>query len=178
MDEHNWMQFVSGKNQLALVINTNQYTQRFGLTLSYEDAELLVQKRQDSLKEQQRVEFGEGILPKLIFTFCDSAYINQDNYVDIIGRLQEIFYLFKNESMDWLTDDELLHFMKEQFNTICYGDLDYLEGTCLELFCRAVRSGYEGYRATDGYGEYAKFDDVQRWDRDLYDKALETLFGE
>ncbi len=62
--------------------------------------------------------------------------------------------------------------MKEQFEEICFGDLDYLEGTCLNIFAQAVRAGYDGYRASKGYGEYEKFDEVKRWDHELY---LETL---
>ena len=139
MEEKNWLQQLSEKNEITAVLNTNQYTERFGLVLSEEEAKLLVQERFESLKEQQRVEFGKGILDKLIYTFCDSAYIFQDNYVDAITRLQEIFYLYKNESMDELTDDELIDYMKDAFENECQGSLDYLEDTCLELFAREIR---------------------------------------
>lgn len=74
-----------------------------------------------------------------------------------------------------MTDTELIHFMKEQFETVCYGDLDYLEGTCLEVFAQAVCSGYRGYRRTEGRGEYGRFDEVQRWDAQLYMEALKDL---
>ena len=74
--------------------------------------------------------------------------------------------------MDEITDDELLHFMREQFEEICFGDLDYLESTCLANFAQAVRAGYSGYKATAGHGEASAFDEVKRWDYDLY---LETL---
>lgn len=73
---------------------------------------------------------------------------------------------------DEITDDELIQFMREQFETVCYGDLDYLEGTCLDIFAQAVRAGYRGYQKTQGHGEFEKFDIVQRWDKELY---LETL---
>lgn len=126
-------------------------------------------------KEQKRVEFGGGIMPKIIYEFCDSSYIDQNNYVDTLISLQEIFYLYKNEMQDEISDDELLHFMKEQFETICYGDLGYLEGTCLRIFAEAVRAGYRGYQATGGYGEYAEFDEVKRWDYDLYLETLKEL---
>ena len=82
-----------------------------------------------------------------------------------------------NEMQDEITDDELLHFMKEQFETICYGDLDYLEGTCLANFAQAIRAGYRGYSETDGYGEYVSLDEVSRWDRKLYLEALRELLG-
>ena len=35
-----------------------------GFRVSEEEAKLLVERRQENLREQQRVEFGEGILPK------------------------------------------------------------------------------------------------------------------
>lgn len=163
------------QNQIGRVLETNKGTERFGLTLTRQDAELIVEERKNSLKGQRRVEFGEGIVTKIIYEFCDSGFIDQNNYVDTIIRLQEIFYLFKNEMEDEITDDELLHIMKEQFEQICFGDLDYLEGTCLANFAQAVRAGYGGYKGTDGYGEYAKFDEVKRWDYDLYFETLKEL---
>ena len=74
--------------------------------------------------------------------------------------------------LDEISDDELLNFMSEQFESVCYGDFDYLEGTCLEIFAQAVRAGYCGYIQSEGKGEFEKFDIVKRWDRELY---LETL---
>lgn len=94
----------------------------------------------------------------------------------MIITLQEIFYEFKNESEDNLTDDELLSFMKEQFEDVCSGDVDYLEGTCLEIFTKAIRAGYEGYKKTGGYGEYGQFDEVPRWDKEMYFEVLKELF--
>lgn len=69
----------------------------------------------------------------------------QENYADTLMRLQDIFYLYKNESLDELTDDELLEYMKEKFDGICAGDLDYLEGTVLDTFEREVRTGTKKY---------------------------------
>ena len=67
--------------------------------------------------------------------------------------------------------------MKEQFELICFGDLDYLEGTCLANFAQAIRAGYDGYKNSDGYGEYSKFDEVERWDYELYLETLKELWG-
>lgn len=170
--EKNWMRLLQQQNQLKYLMETNHASKVYGLVLTKEDAEIILQERSRALREQKRVEFGEGILPKLIYEFCDSPYLDQEHYVDILIRLQDIFYQYKNEMMDEITDDELLHFMKEQFDEVCFGDLDYLEGTCLSNFAQAIRAGYGGYRATDGRGEYGQFDEVKRWDYELY---LETL---
>lgn len=163
------------QNQLAKVMKTNEETERFGLALTEQDARLILKERNNVLAEQRRVEFGEGIAAKIIYEFCDSDYIDQNHYVDTIICLQEIFYLYKNEMQDEITDDELLHLMKEQFEQLCFGDLDYLEGTCLAQFSQAVRAGYDGYKGSDGYGEYSKFDDRKRWDYELYLEALKDL---
>lgn len=160
------------QNQLDKVMKTNDAAEQFGLALTEQDAKLILEERKGALKEQKRVEFGEGIAAKIIYEFCDSNYIDQSNYVDTVIRLQSIFYLYKNEMQDEVTDDELLHLMKEQFELICFGDLDYLENTCLANFAQAIRAGYDGYKSSDGHGEYSRFDEVKRWD---YELCLETL---
>lgn len=152
--DNNWLDLLQNTNQLSKLVETNQYTGKFGLTLSQKDAQLILENRKMTLREQKRVEFGEGIVPKIIYEFCDSDYIHQSNYADTIIRLQEIFYLYKNEMNDEITDDELIHLMKEQFENVCFGDLDYLENTCLSDFARAIRAGYDGFRGTDGYERY------------------------
>lgn len=141
MDQE-WMVLLQQQNQLVKVIETNCITEQYGLSLSKQDAELILAERRHALRESGRVEFGEGIIPKIIYEFCDSDFIDQNNYADTLIRLQEIFYLYKNEMQDEISDDELLHFMREQFDRICYGDLEYLEGTCLSVFAQAIRAGY------------------------------------
>ncbi len=173
--EKNWLALMSKQLQITQVLETNQFTKKYGLALSKEDAEILAEERVHTLQNEQRVEFGQGILPKIIYTFCDSPYIMQENYCESLIRLQEIFYLYKNEMQDEITDDELLEFMQEQFETVCYGDFDYLESTCLDIFSQAVRAGYSGYQASQGRGEFAQFDIVTRWDRELYLETLKEL---
>ena len=159
MSGENWLKLLNGQTWLKEVQATNQYTEKYGLTLSEKDTELLLSEKNATLKAERRIEFGQSILPQI-------------NYVETLIRLQSIFYLYKNEMQDEITDDELIQFMREQFETVCYGDLDYLEGTCLDIFAQAVRAGYRGYQKTQGHGEFEKFDIVQRWDKELY---LETL---
>lgn len=174
MESTNWLALLE-RTQIQKVMESNQYTEQYGLTLREQDAEILAQERKSTLIEQKRVEFGESILPRIIYEFCDSAFISQSNYVESLTRLQEIFFLYKNEMLDEISDEELLNFMKEQFETVCFGDFDYLEGTCLDIFAQAVRAGYRGYQQTGGRGEYAEFDEVLRWDRELYLEVLRDL---
>ncbi len=117
----------------------NALTARYCLTLSEQDITTLLEKRQAALSETGRVEFGRGILEKLVFAFCDSPYLFQDTYVETLLLLQDAFYYFKNESLDTLTDDELIAFMKEHFDGDCEGSVEYLTGTLLEDLCREIR---------------------------------------
>ncbi len=117
----------------------NALTARYGLTLNEQDITALMEKRAAALTEAGRVEFGKGILEKLVYAFCDSPYLFQETYVDTLLTLQEAFYYFKNESLDTLTDDELIGFMKEHFDGDCEGSAEYLAGTLLEDLCREIR---------------------------------------
>lgn len=176
MGEKNWLEAMSRQMWIKQVQETNQYTENFGLTLSQEDTEILFIEKNNTLRAERRVEFGQSILPRIIYQFCDSSYLSQADYRETLIRLQEIFYMYKNEMQDEITDDELLNFMKEQFENVCFGDLDYLEGTCLDIFAQAIRAGYRGYQKTQGHGEFGQFDIAQRWDRELYLETLKELF--
>ena len=175
MDGKYWMALMMEETFLTKLLETNEKTQKFGLTLSKEDAQYLMEQRKEALEETKRVEFGEVILSKIVYEFCDSDYIVQSEYVETLKRLQEIFFHFKNEMLDEVSDDELLHFMKEQFETVCRGDLEYLEGTCLSLFAQAVRHGYKEYKTRDGRGVFRELDEVKHWDEELYQETLKDL---
>lgn len=175
MEKKNWLEIMNSQFLMKQIQEANQYTEKYGLKISEKEAEILIAEKADILKIEQRVEFGQSVLAQMIYTFCDSAYIIQDNYLDTLIQLQEIFFLYKNEMQDEITDEELLNFMKEQFEDVCYGDLEYLETTCLEIFSEAIRAGYKGYRITQGKGEFSKIDIVQRWDKELYLHTLKEL---
>lgn len=172
MEKMEWMQQFFGERQKAELTAANEKTARYGLALSEAEMEVLLAQRKSVLRKEERVEFGEGILPKIIYAFCDSQYITQQDYAKTLGRLQEMFYVFKNEMEDAVTDQELLVFMREQFDGVCFGDLDYLEGTCLENFAGSIRAGSREFQKTGGRGVYGGLDEVKRWDPALYLEAL------
>lgn len=66
MENTDWLALLE-QTQLQKVMETNQYTEQFGLALSEQDAQLLAQERKSTLAEQRRVEFGESILPGIIY---------------------------------------------------------------------------------------------------------------
>lgn len=154
------------KNQAIMELNEcNKFTAAFGLTLSDTDIKLLVEERFEALKRNGRVEFGSGILKKLIFSFCDSSYILQDNFVDIIQELQDAFYYFKNESLDEFSDDELIEIMKNYFEKECQGSVEYLQESKLEDICRSKRYGVDTFDTENGLDDdYDNYDDYDDYD--------------
>lgn len=121
------------------LIACNEYTIKFGLTLTPDQIKNLMQSRFDSLKDTGRVEFNEGILEKLIFAFCDSPYVLQENYEETVAGLQDCFYYFKNESHDLLSDDEIIENMKAAFVGPAEGSVEYLADIALDDLYRTTK---------------------------------------
>lgn len=124
------------------LLDCNDMTIHYGLSLSAQQIQNLIEKRFQALKDTGRIEFGQGVLVKIITEFCNSPYITQDNYEDTIMELQDSFFYFKNESIDQVSDEELILTMKRYFDGICQGSLDRLSDTTLEDLCRGIRYGY------------------------------------
>ena len=97
--DKDWMILLKGQNQLSNVIKTNETTERFGLSLTEQDAKLILAERKNALAEQKRIEFGEGIATKIIYEFCDSEYIHQSNYVETIIHCRKYFIYIKMKCM-------------------------------------------------------------------------------
>ncbi len=158
MDEKNLLPILETQKQLAIKsINAcNEYTNKFGLALSPAEINELVRFQHETLKEMGRMELGQSIIPKLIYEFCDSQYISQDNYLKTLEEFQEMFYFFKNESLEDLSDDELISGMKKYFDNECQGSIEKLRSTYLENMCKNSRYNYELYG--DMYEEYDEKD--------------------
>ncbi|HEY9061717.1 MAG TPA: DUF6323 family protein [Pseudobacteroides sp.] len=139
------------------IIKCNEITSRYGLVLSLTEAKELVETRSQTLKSYGRIELGGGIINKLIDAFCDSPYISQKDYSNILNELIETFYYFKNETLDQLSDDELINLMKDNFNNRCHGSLELLQNRDLDKIARSIRYGeddYDNLDVDDGAEEY------------------------
>lgn len=123
------------------ILNCNSFTNRFGLALTQRQAARLAETRTASLKANGRIEFGGGVIEKIIFEFCDSPYIHMNDYPDILNELTETFYYYKNETMDMISDDELINFMKSSFDGVCQGSLETLAGRELYNLARRLIFG-------------------------------------
>ncbi len=132
-------QLAAAKAEIRCCEELNRH---YGLALSEADITELVQLRGEALHATGRVEFGGGILPKLMRAFCSSPYVDRYNYAAVLGDLQDAFYYFKNESNDAFSDDDLIDFMVQVFNGTARGSTEVLTTISLEQLCRWARADF------------------------------------
>jgi hypothetical protein len=134
-------------NKLAVteIITCNDITYQYGLMLSHEEAQELVETRAEALSSNGRIEFAGGIINKMIIEFCDSPYLSQYNYSSTLNDLVETFYYFKNETLDEISDDELISLMKDYFDHTCQGSIELLQHRELETLAHNIRYGIKNY---------------------------------
>lgn len=130
------------KQAVNEVMKCNDLTVKFGLVLTEAQALALVETRSLALKENGRIEFGGGVIDKIINKFCDSPYLSMHNYEETLHDLLETFYYYKNETLDLMSDDDLIQYMKNAFDGICQGSLELLAGRELYKLARNLRYGY------------------------------------
>lgn len=132
----------AGKKFLAELRAANEISARFGLTLSERAMAELAGARTSALSEHGRVELGESAVPAIIEGFCDSPFLQQEDYETTLLELADAFYYYKNACGDQLTDEELIAAMRERYDAYD-GSVEAVTGTTLESLCRARRLGAE-----------------------------------
>ena len=78
---------LSARRTEAALLRGNAVTERFGLTLTPEQCGRLLARRTEALRETERIEPGEGILPKLAVALCDSPWGGPVNWRPRLGGL-------------------------------------------------------------------------------------------
>lgn len=135
------------------ILKCNELTHEYGLRLNEDDIKEIINTRNLALEKSGRIEFNGQIINKIVMAFCDSPYISQYNYSDTINELVEIFYNYKNETLDYIGDDELIEIMKEYFDDYCQGSLELLEGKVLYKIADNIRNGVKDYKNIDSEKE-------------------------
>lgn len=115
------------------ILLCNEDTKKYGLTLTKSQALALTKTRTTALKENKRIEFGNGMVDKLIMAICDSPYISQAIYEDTLHEMIALFYDLKNNTWDQISDHDLIEFMKTAFNGCCHGSMELLMEKSMEL---------------------------------------------
>lgn len=134
-------------NQSAIcqVLMTNQKTQRHGLILTADEAREIMEAGNLSLRNYNRVEIDIDVIRNMILTFCDSPYMNSQDYASTIIDLVDIFYYVKNESEDRISDNDLIDIMKDFFDKSCRGSTELLKNRELALLTRILKQSSDYY---------------------------------
>jgi hypothetical protein len=178
------IQLASAADELAAC---NSELQRYGLELSTEDIQTLAVGRRESLASSGRVEFGGGVAKQLVLAFAGSPHVSPDNFVQTVLDIQELFYEFKNESLEQIPDEDLITKMRSLFDDFAEGDLAYLEEALFEGLGRHVREQVVGPLGGDDAADpdadraaanaltlaYHRFD-VSSWVDDTYTPGWEA----
>ncbi len=130
----NTLQTVYEQKLLAL----NRESAEYGLILTKKDAEEIIEARIHALKLCDRIDMGISVTEKIIRKFCQSGYISQDDYVEIISEIQNIFYCLKNETEDTVPDDKLIDIMWNIYERLCRGSIEGLR-TKADTFAQRYR---------------------------------------
>lgn len=127
--------------EVEAICNVNKDIYEYGITISKQDAKEIIITKRESLKKNGRVEFKESIINEIIKKFSSSPFVYKSNYKNIFCELVEIFYEYKNETMEVIGDEELIDAMASYFNNYCQGSLELLEGKVLYKIAENVRMG-------------------------------------
>ena len=124
------------------ILNLNEKSQIYGLTLNKEEVKEIINSRDNTLKNYGRIELDIGVTKMIIENLYKSQYTDKDDYVYLINDLHEIFYYLKNETLDKISDVEIIEIIDEFYNN-CSGRIDILQEKC-EEFAKSYRWKLEG----------------------------------
>lgn len=124
------------KEEQALCIRR---LESFGLVLTDAALEALQAGRAAALRDTGRVELGHGILPQLVEAFCDAPDLTQENLMDELLLLQDIFYHWKSEAGDCVPDDEILALLRRAYDERARGRAEGLASFTLREMKEVLR---------------------------------------
>lgn len=137
----------SNQDELIMeVMDAQEWLKGYDLILTRENIVRLFEVRKNSLKDFGLIEVDGNTILKIIYGFSDSDYIDKNEYVNILLELIRIFYYYQNEFRGMLSDDEIIRYMRWEFDHECNGVIELLESVSLDKIKRMLDSGeYNGY---------------------------------
>lgn len=161
-----------GEGGGAVLAAVHEQLAQAGLSITREDALMLAERRAESLRAVERVEFGTPALAAIAEAIASSPFLMQDNVADALAELQDAFYLLRDDLPVEAPDAEIAEALRNCF--------DAYEGDAIEVAAlprdevMAFSEEYrltqnaedEGsYRIVDDEGRVYTFDPVE-WDYD------------
>lgn len=114
------------------LLETNEESKEYGLTLSESDVKDIITSRNYTLKGYGRIELDIKTTKQLIENIYKSQFTNINDYLETINDMQEIFYYLKNETDDKICDNEIIELLDELYEKFS-GNLDNVRGEADEF---------------------------------------------
>lgn len=181
------------KNELQLAENRNAILATnhlaftlYGMQLTEEEAEMIVEAGNQAMDEEELAEFGSGIVPRLVHWFLPTGYLGY-HYAEKLAAISEAFYHLKGrlhaicenagETGIMLSDNAIIYYMYILFvSPNCAGDIDMMAEQAEQIVCGTMQR-LLNLRAKQRKAKR----NVLAGDRDqnaLYADLLEDEFGE
>ena len=97
------------------LIKLNDESINYGLVLSENDVNNIMKHTNETLTKIGCIETSTSSLEKIIEIVYSSPYTDKENYVENINDMQEIFYYFKSEVLDLISDDEVIEILEKTY---------------------------------------------------------------
>lgn len=115
------------------ILELNRFINK-DFTITKENAISLIENKNVFLKEIGRIDLTNDIIENIIMVFMNSSFIDKENYMEVLISLEEIFLTYENLFYKKLTSEEILNYLKEEFETN-EGCTEILSTTSLERLC-------------------------------------------
>jgi len=120
------------ENRIHELMVYNDFLKKHGLVLKASDAEEIIAARSIVLENQGRIELDMNVSKMLINRIAMSSYVHQDNYVETVNEMYEIFHYIKNASSDLVSDEEVIDAIMVYYDKVCGGSTDFVMGKGIE----------------------------------------------
>src|SRR5574344_1544124 len=123
-------------NELILneVMELNNVIKRHKLVITKQAATELINNRNNNLKERGLLEINSENLKNLILEFSVSEYITQPEYVYILEEVTNIFYDFRQQLPNRISDENIIKTLIDKFENRYFGSYKSLRDIPLEEF--------------------------------------------
>ena len=129
-DIFNEFQELSGTNE---ILKLNETLKDNNLVLNKKDAEDIIKNRSIVLNQHGRIELNSSVTECIVKQIGKSPYIDQNNLVETINDMYEIFHYIKNFTSDLLPDEETVEAMMFFYNKVYNGSIELLKGKGSEM---------------------------------------------
>lgn len=108
------------------IIILNDKTKEFGLMLTEEQIENLIDIRKFALSDNSLLELGSSILEDIILEFYQSPYISKVDYDETLYELSNVYYTLREKFNYHIPDAYIIKLMREHFDDDAYGSTEKL----------------------------------------------------